>query len=72
MSLPQTGIIIWHQPDSQITAIIRDGSSYEDFQSEMPGFVQALTDEEIEAVLAYIKTLWGLEELEIQATISAN
>jgi mono/diheme cytochrome c family protein len=62
----------WHHPDWQLIQIIHEGSSYADFQSEMPGFDRTLTDEEIEAALAYIKTLWGDDQREFQATVSAQ
>ena len=59
----------WHHPDDLLWQIIRDGSSVEGFK-EMPAFGTALTDEEIEAVLAYIKTLWTDEQRDIQAEMS--
>jgi mono/diheme cytochrome c family protein len=62
----------WHHPDRQLIQIIREGSSYEDFRSEMPGFDDRLTDEEIDAGLVYIKTLWDDDQLDFQATVSAQ
>lgn len=62
----------WHHPDWQLVQIVREGSSYDDFVSEMPGFADTLNDDEIEAVFVYIKTLWDGDQLEHQATVSAQ
>jgi mono/diheme cytochrome c family protein len=40
--------------------------------SDMPSYEAILTDEEIWAVLAYIKTSWSAENQQIQANITAN
>jgi mono/diheme cytochrome c family protein len=38
----------------------------------MPAFAETLTDAEVEAVLAYIKTMWTEEQREIQADVTAS
>lgn len=50
----------WHHPDSQLFAYTKRGVALapEGFKSAMPGFGEVLTDAEIWAVLAYIKSRW--------------
>lgn len=54
--------------------IIREGgqAAYgsSGFESRMPAFGGALTDDEIRAVFAYFKSLWGPREREFQAAVS--
>jgi len=47
----------WHHPDRVLIEIIRDGSDFP--QSRMPPFGDRLADEDIEAILEFIKTSWG-------------
>lgn len=70
----------WHHPDCELVAIVRDGSdAMTDMMREMmapPGapkmqaFKDRLSDDEIAAVLAYIKTMWTLEERATQTNIT--
>ncbi len=51
----------WHHPDGQLFALTKDGgqaTAPPGFTSAMPGFGAALKDDEIWAVLAYIKSRW--------------
>ncbi len=52
----------WHHPDSVLFGITRNGLvppyAPQDYESDMPAFGGKLSDEEIWAVLAYIKTYW--------------
>jgi mono/diheme cytochrome c family protein len=52
----------WHHPDRVLFGITRDGLvppyAPQDYESDMPAFRGKLSDEEIWAVLAYIKTYW--------------
>lgn len=67
----------WHHADCELTQVIRDGASpmTEMMRSmmappdapRMQAFKDRLSDEEIEAVLAYIKTLWTPRQRDIQA-----
>lgn len=63
----------WHHPDEDLLDIIRRGGQavYGDagLTSGMPPFGEQLTDAEIEAVLAYIKTRWGEEERQYQEAL---
>lgn len=59
----------WHHPDQQLFAITKHGIepfAPEGYVSEMPAFGDVLTDREIWAVLAYIKSTWPPETLRMQ------
>lgn len=60
----------WHHSDRLLLELIRDGGArYESgtFKSRMPAFGERLGEEEIRAVLEYLKSLWGPEERAQQA-----
>lgn len=62
----------WHHPDNVLFAITKYGiAAYAppDYESDMPAFEGVLTDEEIAAVLAYIKSRWPPEVRARQARI---
>jgi len=52
----------WHHPDKVLFAITRNGLvppyAPKDYESDMPAFRGALSDDEIWAVLAYVKSHW--------------
>lgn len=57
----------WHHGDCQITAYIREGGvDMPGATVRMPAFA-ALSAAQVDAVLAYIKTMWGPEQRELQA-----
>lgn len=60
----------WHHPDDLLLSLIADQGdpSY----SDMPGFRDSLTDEEMNAILIFIKSSWGQEEREFQWWITAR
>jgi len=64
----------WHHPDAQLFAITKHGVkpplAPEGYESDMRAFGDALTDEEIWAVLGYIKSTWPPDIRERQALIS--
>ena len=63
----------WHHPDSVLFTITKHGGQSvapPDFKSNMPGFEAMLTDEQIWAVLAYIKSTWPTDVREHQRRIS--
>ena len=64
----------WHHPDSLLFKITKYGgqSLGSDLKSNMPGFEASLTDEQIWAVLAYIKTIWPEEVVASQAATTAR
>lgn len=65
----------WHHADGLLYRIVRDGG--EQFASPtspsgMPAFGEALTDEEIRAVIVFLKSLWGDEDRTFQSQVSAS
>lgn len=61
----------WHHADGELTSIVRNGLIVQGFEP-MPAFGDHLTDAEIQAVLRYIKSWWKPEQLQFQATVSAQ
>lgn len=55
----------WHHPDAALFAMVRDGLvpplAPPDYQSDMPAFRDRLSEEQIWAVLAWIKSHWSRE-----------
>ncbi len=58
----------WHHPDAQLKETIFNGKAF--FGLLMPPFKDTLTDEEVDTILAYIKTWWTEDQREGQADIS--
>lgn len=64
----------WHHPDKVLIGVTRNGLkpyAGEDYESDMPAFAGALSDQEIEAVVAFIKSTWPERERAFQARRSA-
>lgn len=64
----------WHHPDDLLVDIVKNGlvpgrTAPDGYQSDMPAFAQLLTDSDIVAVLAYIKSNWPAEILETQSNM---
>lgn len=59
----------WHHSDQELFTITKKGMAavVPDYESDMPAFEATLSDEEIEAVLAYIKSTWPKRERDYQA-----
>ena len=59
----------WHHSDAQLFAIVKQGvgAIVPGYESDMPGFQGVLSDAEIHAVLAFIKSTWPDREREYQA-----
>ena len=58
----------WHHPDDLLYEIIRDGGMGDpDMFYTMPAMGELLTDEEVIAVVEYIRTMWTEEQRRIQA-----
>ena len=53
----------WHHPDKQLFKITKSGVAalVPGYESDMPAFESVLSDEEIWAVLSYIKSTWSPE-----------
>jgi len=58
----------WHHPDAQLKDWILHGKPGPGF-SVMPAFTY-FTEDDVEGILAYIKTWWTSEQREMQADIS--
>ena len=56
----------WHHPDVQLKDWVLNGK----FPGAMPALKDKLTEEEVDAILAYIKTWWTPDQRESQADIS--
>ncbi len=67
----------WHHPDAVLFGIVKEGLVPGKFappryESDMPGFGASLSDEEIRAVLAYIKSRWPEQQLAYQREIDRS
>lgn len=58
----------WHHPDMQLKDWTLNGKP--GFRQEMPAFKGMLTEKDVEAILAFIKSWWTPEQREIQADIT--
>lgn len=61
----------WHHPDAVLIDITKNGlvpgrTAPAGYESDMPAFGQVLSDSDIIAVLAYIKSSWPPQALEMQ------
>lgn len=52
----------WHHAESDLIDIILEGVDYE--ASRMPAFADRLDEQDVLAILEYLKTNWGAEELD--------
>lgn len=66
----------WHHPDRILFGIIKYGVvppyGPPGYQSDMPAFQSVLSDDEIRAVLAYIKSHWSAEVMKWRAEALKN
>jgi mono/diheme cytochrome c family protein len=67
----------WHHPDGVVFAITKNGLvppyAPADYESDMPAFAGKLSDDEIWAVLAYIKSHWTSSDvLDARAEMTRN
>ena len=67
----------WHHPDAVLFDITRNGmvpgrTAPEGYESDMPAYAGILADEEIMAVLAYIKSTWPGEIRELHDEVNRN
>ncbi len=65
----------WHHPDELLVRITTLGTEAivgGDYRSNMAGFGDVLSDDEILAVLAYIKSTWPPRVIEMHNEINAN
>lgn len=66
----------WHHPDDVLFGIIKQGLvppyAPDNYKSDMPAWGDTLKDDDIWAVLAYIKSRWPEETRKIQAEINRD
>lgn len=65
----------WHHPDTLLFAIVKGGGQATmpaAGKNAMPAFAGVLSDDDIWAVLAYIKSRWPADILAAQAQVSAQ
>lgn len=65
----------WHHPDAVLVDITKNGlvpgrTAPRGYVSDMPAYNGVLSDEDIVAVLAYIKSTWPAEAVKIQKEIT--
>ena len=63
----------WHHRDDILFRIVKEGTAAivgGGYESDMPGFGDVLSDAEIRAVLAYIKSTWPERERSYQEGVS--
>jgi len=65
----------WHHPDALLLAMTREGVAAiapAGYESDMPAFKGTLSEREIAAVIAFIKSTWPADIRERQARITAQ
>jgi mono/diheme cytochrome c family protein len=64
----------WHHSDRELLGIVKGGlgAVVPGYVSDMPAFEASLTDEEISAVIEFIKSTWPTREREYQMRRSAT
>lgn len=62
----------WHHGDGELLQIIAKGGVVYMPDSKMPGFADVMSDDDMRAVLEFIKSSWGAEQLHYQAQITAG
>lgn len=60
----------WHHPDCVLVEIVQDGMPPRAGTPTMPAFGDELNEQEIAAVLAFVKTWWTEEQLASQETVT--
>lgn len=65
----------WHHPDDVLVDIVKNGlvpgrTAPDDYVSDMPAYDKVLSDTDIIAVLAYIKSTWPAETLALQKAVT--
>ena len=63
----------WHHSDQLLHEIIEEGTAKDDtatYRGRMPAWRDRLSSDEIDAVIAYLKSLWGDKERQFQAEVT--
>ena len=63
----------WHHSDRNLFVVTKGGvgAVVPGYESDMPAFEDVLSDDEIAAVLSFIKSTWPQRQREFQAKVSA-
>ena len=56
----------WHHADQQLIDMTLNGISFSLEEQKMPAFKSKLSEEDVQAILAYIKTWWTEEQRDEQ------
>lgn len=67
----------WHHPDAQLVDMVRNGlvpgrTAPEGYVSDMPAYKEILSEDEIIAVIAYIKSTWPADVLAAQKEVTTQ
>lgn len=62
----------WHHADCELKRIVLEGLPQRQGFPEMPAFGERLTEEEVDAILAHIKTWWEPDQREFQAEVTGQ
>ena len=65
----------WHHPDDLLFTVTKQGTAAiapQDYKTRMTGFGDVLTDHQIRAALAYVKSTWPPREREVQDRINGR
>lgn len=66
----------WHHPDQVLFAIVKNGMvppyASQGYESDMPAFGGKLSDDEVWAALAFIKSRWSRKVLDMRAEMTRN
>jgi mono/diheme cytochrome c family protein len=63
----------WHHSDADLFKIVKDGVQAfagPDYKTDMPAFAATLTDQQIDAAIAYIKSTWPEKQRKYQEQVS--
>lgn len=65
----------WHHPDAVLIDIVKNSlvpgrTAPDGYQTDMPAYGTMLSDEDVAAVLAYIKSRWPAEVLAMQKNVT--
>jgi len=65
----------WHHADAVLIDIVKNSlvpgrTAPDGYQTDMPAYGKTLSDDDIVAVLAYIKSMWPAEALEMQKNVT--
>lgn len=60
----------WHHPDQLLVDLVLNGSAFN--ASVMPAFSPSLGEEDVTAILEYLKANWGLEERAYQWQVTQS